>query len=208
MFWKTDQPHGLPRNPFKSCIIPRPIGWISTQDKNGGVNLAPYSYFNGVSDDPPMVMFASGSRDATNPKDTIANAEATGEFVCSMVSWDMRDVMNTTSAEVAPEIDEFKLAGIETAPSQLVKPPRVAGAPIHLECTYLQTFTLPPTSKGHGNAICVGRVIGIHIKDEFLKDGFIDVLKIRPVARLGYMDYTSVDGQFTMLRPTVDAAAD
>ncbi len=208
MFWKTDQPHGLPRNPFKSCIIPRPIGWISTLDKNGGVNLAPYSYFNGVSDDPPMVMFASGSRDATNPKDTIANAEATGEFVCSMVSWDMRDVMNTTSAEVAPEIDEFKLAGIETAPSQLVKPPRVAGAPIHLECTYLQTVTLPPTSRGHGNAICVGRVIGIHIKDEFLKDGFIDVLKIRPVARLGYMDYTSVDGQFTMLRPTVDAAAD
>ncbi len=204
MFWKTDEPHGLPRNPFKSCIIPRPIGWISTLSKDGVPNLAPYSFFNGASDDPPMVMFASGTRDATDPKDTIANAEATGEFVCSMVSWELREPMNVSSASVPPEVDEFALAGLEMEPSVLVKPARVKAAPIHLECTFLQTVTLPKGKNGHGNFICVGRVVGVFINDAYLKDGFVDVQKIRPVSRLGYMDYTSVESVFTMERPNVD----
>ena len=112
MFWNTDQPHGLPHNPFKSCVVPRPIGWISTLDAHGVANLAPYSFFNGVAGDPPMVMFASGGR-RDGQKDSISNAEATGEFVCSMVSWDLRQQMNTSSASVGAEVDEFQLAGLD-----------------------------------------------------------------------------------------------
>jgi len=201
MFWKIGEPHGLPRDPFKSCVIPRPIGWISSLSPDGVANLAPYSFFNGVSGDPPMVMFGSGARDADNPKDTIHNIEQTGEFVCSMVSYELRDEMNETSAGVGPEVDEAAFAGLEMEPSVLVKPMRVKAAPIHLECTYFDTMILPVDRNGAGNAICVGTVVGVHIKDEVLKDGFVDVEKIRPLARLGYMDYTTVDSVFAMGRP-------
>ncbi len=200
MFWKTDEPHGLPHSPFKSCIVPRPIGWISTLDAAGVPNLAPYSFFNGVSADPPMVMFSSGGR-TDGQKDSINNAEATGEFVCSMVSWDLRDQMSTSSAEVPAEVDEFQLAGLEMEPSELVKAPRVKAAPIHLECIYLQTVQLPATANGRGNGMCIGQVIGVHISDHVLKDGMVDIQAFRPVARLGYMDYTSVTEVFEMNRP-------
>ncbi len=200
MFWKTDEPHGLPHNPFKSCVVPRPIGWISTLDADGVANLAPYSFFNGVSGEPPMVMFASGGR-KDGQKDSINNAEATGEFVCSMVSWDLKDQMNTSSAQVPADVDEFQLAGLETEPSQLVKPPRVKAAPIHLECLYHQTVELPQDRHGGGNAICIGSVIGVHISDAVLKDGMVDIHAFRPVARLGYMDYTSVTEVFEIKRP-------
>lgn len=208
MFWNTKEPHGLPRDPFKSCVIPRPIGWISTISPDGVPNLAPYSFFNGVAGDPPMVMFASGMRDRDNPKDTIFNAERTGEFVCSMVSFDLKDAMNESSADVAPDIDEAVYAGIEMEPSVLVKPMRVKASPIHLECVYFNTMDLPADRRGGGNAICVGRVIGVHINDDVLNDGMVDVEKIRPVARLGYMDYTSVDSVFAMMRPKQREAAE
>lgn len=208
MFWNTKEPHGLPRDPFKSCVIPRPIGWISTISPDGVPNLAPYSFFNGVAGDPPMVMFASGMRDKDNPKDTIFNAERTGEFVCSMVSFDLKDVMNESSADVAPDIDEAVYAGIEMEPSVLVKPMRVKASPIHLECVYFNTMELPVDRRGGGNAICVGRVIGVHINDEVLNDGMVDVEKIRPVARLGYMDYTTVDSVFALMRPKQRQAAE
>lgn len=208
MFWKTDEPHGLPRNPFKSCVIPRPIGWISTIGPDGVGNLSPYSFFNGVSGEPPMVMFASGSRGPGVPKDSIYNAEQTGEFVCSMVSYELIDTMNDSSAGYAADVDEAELLGIEMEPSELVKPLRVKAAPIHLECTFIGKMDLPADNNGGGNALCVGRVIGVHIKDEFLKDGMVDVLKIRPVARLGYMDYTSVEDVFTLMRPTMKSAAE
>lgn len=206
MFWNTDEPHGLPHDPFKSCVIPRPIGWISSLSADGVPNLAPYSFFNGVAGDPPMVMFSSGTRDVDNPKDTIANVEQTGEFVCSMVTYDMREVMNDTSAYLEPDIDEAAFAGIEMEPSVLVKPQRVKAAPIHLECTYYQTMELPAEKSGRGNALCVGRVVGIHIRDEVMKDGMIDVSSFRAIARLGYMDYTAVDEIFTIRRPRKDAA--
>lgn len=208
MFWKTDEPHGLPRDPFKSCVIPRPIGWISTIGADGVANLAPYSFFNGVSGDPPMVMFASGARSPDAPKDSIHNAEQTGEFVCSMVSYELKDTMNDTSAAYDAGVDEAAHLGIEMEASELVKPMRVKAAPIHLECTYFGTMDLPVDRNGAGNAICVGRVVGVHIRDEFLKDGFVDVEKIRPVARLGYMDYTSVQEVFTIMRPEVKSAAE
>jgi len=208
MFWKTHEPHGLPHDPFKSCVIPRPIGWISTIGPDGIGNLAPYSFFNGVTGDPPMVMFASGARSADAPKDSIFNAEQSGEFVCSMVSYELMDAMNGTSAAYDPEIDEAGHLGIEMEASELVKPMRVKAAPIHLECTYFNTMELPVDRNGGGNAICVGRVVGVHIRDEFLKDGLIDVQKIRPVARLGYMDYTTVQEVFTLARPSLKPAAE
>ena len=208
MFWHTNEPHGLPRDPFKSCVIPRPIGWISTISLDGVPNLAPYSFFNGVAGDPPMVMFSSGARSADTPKDSIFNAEQTGEFVCSMVSLDLIDAMNDTSAAYGPEIDEAAHAGIEMEASELVKPMRVKASPIHLECKYYQTMELPVDRNGSGNAICVGHVVGVHVRDEVMKDGFIDVLKFRPTARLGYMDYTSVDRTFTLNRPEIKPAAE
>lgn len=208
MFWKTHEPHGLPHDPFKSCVIPRPIGWISTIGPDGVANLAPYSFFNGVTGDPPMVMFASGARAADAPKDSIFNAEQSGEFVCSMVSYELMDAMNGTSAAYDPEIDEASHLGIEMEPSELVRPMRVKAAPIHLECTYFNTMELPVDRHGGGNAICVGRVVGVHIRDAYLKDGMVDVEKIRPVARLGYMDYTSVQEVFTLARPSIKSAAE
>jgi flavin reductase (DIM6/NTAB) family NADH-FMN oxidoreductase RutF len=136
-------------------------------------------------------------------KDSLVNCEATGEFVANLATWELRDQMNQTSAGVGPEVDEFTLAGLETEPAQLVKPPRVKAAPIHLECLYHQTVELPSDIPGTRNAIVLGRVIGVHIKDEVLTDGMVDMTKIKPIARLGYMDYTRVDTVFTMPRPAV-----
>jgi len=204
MFYRTDQPHGLPHNPFKSCVVPRPIGWISSLSAEGAVNLAPYSYFNAICGEPPMVMFSSGGRQPHGPKDSLTNAEATGEFVCNMATWDLRQPMNETSAAHPSEMNEFDAAGLETEPSEMVKPPRVLAAPIHLECVLHQIVELPCETEGERNAMCIGRVVGIHIRDEVLKDGMVDTEKIRPLARLGYQDYTSVQQVVEMVRP--DAA--
>ncbi|RMD63010.1 MAG: flavin reductase family protein [Alphaproteobacteria bacterium] len=208
MFYETARnDHGLPHDPFKSCIVPRPIGWITTLSRSGVVNLAPYSFFNGVASDPPMVMFACLGPEARPSKDTLINCEQTGEFVCNMATWDLREAMNRTSAAVPHGTDEMALAGLESAPSRLVGPPRVKDAPIHLECTVHQIVDLPCTDPGGRNAVVIGRVVGVHIRDDVLSDGRIDMAKVRPIARLGYMDYTSVDHVFTMLRPEVEPAS-
>ena len=203
MFYDTRKgDHGLPRNPFKSCVVPRPIGWISTLDPDGRVNLAPYSFFNGVAGEPPMVMFATNGRKPDGGrKDSVANCEATGEFVANIATWDLREAMNQTSLHVASGVDEAELAGLETLPSSLVKPPRVKASPIHMECLYHQTVDLPSDDPEGRNAIVIGRVIGIHIDDAVLTDGLVDMEKVRPIARLGYMDYTRVDLVFAMKRP-------
>jgi len=201
MFWNTAEPHDLPYNPFKSCVVPRPIGWISTLSENGVPNLAPYSFFNGLSSEPPMVMFSSNGMQPHGPKDTITNVEATGEFVCNMVPWALRDSMNLSCAPLAPGVSEFEHAGLEMEPSELVTPPRVKLAPVHMECTYHQTVELPSDVPGARNAMVIGRVIGIHIKEEYLVDGILDVARIQPLARLGYQDYTRVDNLFPLIRP-------
>ena len=202
MFYETaGNQHGLPHDPFKSCLVPRPIGWISTISPDGVVNLAPYSFFNGVAGEPPMVMFATNGKQPHGAKDSVANAEATGEFVCNMATWELRQEMNRTSAPVPPEEDEFALAGLETEPSELVKPPRVKAAPIHLECVYHTTLDLPCDIEGGRNALCVGHVVGVHIRDEFLIDGKVDIARIKPLARLGYQDYTVVEAVFPLKRP-------
>jgi len=192
----TTNDHGLKHDPFKALIVPRPIGWISTVSMAGVLNLAPYSFFNGVSTDPHIVMFASAGR-----KDSQRNAEETGQFVCNLASWDQREAMNTSSATVGPEIDEFALAGLETEPSRLVKPPRVKGAPAHFECVWLQTVPLSARDGRHTYDLVLGEVIGIHIDDRFVADGMVDTAAMKPIARLGYHDYSVVDEVFTLKRP-------
>ena len=202
MFYETvNNGHGLPHDPFKSCIVPRPIGWISTVDGNGVVNLAPYSFFNGVAGNPPMVMFASNGRQPHGSKDTVTNCEETGEFVVNLAIWSLREQMNQTSAPVPRDIDEIELANLPIASSQLVKPPRVKDSPIHMECRHFQTIDLPCDKTDHRNAIVIGHVVGIHIDDSLLVDGKVDLSRCRPIARLGYMEYARVDYIFTMERP-------
>ena len=201
MFWNTNEPHGLPHNPFKSCVAPRPIGWISSVSADGHINLAPYSFFNAVGSEPPMVMFSSTGVAPRPTKDTVSNIEATGEFVCNMVTWELRNQMNATSAPAPAETNEFELAGLEMEPSTLVKPPRVKAAPIHMECTYVKTIDLPCDTPGGRNVMIIGQVIGIQINDTFLIDGRIDMVEIQPLARMGYQDYSSVEKIFTLNRP-------
>jgi flavin reductase (DIM6/NTAB) family NADH-FMN oxidoreductase RutF len=202
MFYETKDDHGLKRNPFKSLIVPRPIGWISSQDKNGVVNLAPYSFFNGVGSDPPTVMFASeGTHVEGGFKDSATNVGETGEFVCNLATWELREAMNATSAQVAHSVNEFELAGLTPVASRLVKPPRVKESPVHLECTHLKTVELPSNDPERPSQVVFGRVIGIHIDESIITDGMIDMNVFHPIARLGYMDYTMVDNVFTMLRP-------
>ncbi len=205
MFYETaSNDHGLPHDPLKSCIVPRPIGWISTLSRAGVVNLAPYSFFNGVSGDPPMVMFAAAAKSGSL-KDSVVNCQETGEFVVNIATWDLRREMNLSSASVGPEVDEMALAGLASAPSRLVAPPRVEASPIHLECRYHQSVDLPASRSGGANVMVIGRIVGVHIRDDVLTDGMVDVSKFRVIARLGYDDYTAVDSVFTIDRPVAPA---
>lgn len=201
MFYETEKnDHGLEFNPYKSVVIPRPIGWISTLSRDGVVNVAPFSQFNNLGYDPPYVMFSAGSDTRGGErKDSVVNAIETGEFVCNMATYELREQVNITSQSVPADVDEAKLAGLEMAPSRLVKPPRIAASPIHLECVFYQAVVLPGHTRENVAHVVIGKVVGVHIKDEALTaDGRIDVKKIRPIARLGYMDYTVVDTIFTM----------
>ena len=186
--------HGLERDPFTALVSPRPIGWISTLDVNGVVNLAPYSFFNAVSTNPHFVMFSSGGR-----KDSQRNAEETGEFVCSLATYELREAMNRTSRHVESHVDEMALAGLSPAPSTIVAPPRVAESPVAFECRYWRTIDLPGAEgEARTHAIVLGQVVGIHIDDEALVAGKVDVTKLRPIARLGYRDYAVIDEVFEL----------
>ena len=206
MFYQpVNQDHGLSKNPFNSLIIPRPIGWISSIDNEGVVNLAPYSFFNAVCYRPPTVMFASGTgKGSDGMKDTRRNIEATGEFVCNLATWETRNQMNQTSAAVTSDTDEMKLTGLTPVSSKLIKVPRVAEAPVHLECRHLNSIEIPSWEKDNRYFIVLGEVIGIHIRDELItKDGLVDIEKMIPIGRMGYNDYTRIEGNtlFTMIRP-------
>ena len=198
MFYETDKDdHGLAMPPFKSCVVPRPIGWISTLSSDGVPNLAPFSQFTNLTFDPPYIAISINQGYQQNRKDTTNNIEQTGEFVYNMVSSDLKDVMNITAAEFPADVDEFEVAGIEKAPSRLVKPFRVAASPIQFECKYVQTLRLPGNGRVGTVDVIIGRVVAVHIKDEFImEDGKIDIVKIRPLARLGYSDYTIIDSSF------------
>lgn len=194
--------HGLAHDPFKSCVVPRPIGWISTISSKGVHNLAPYSQFQNLTFDPPYVMFAANQNTRGQRKDTVVNVEETGEFVHNMATYDLREAVNQSARDVPPEVDEFELAGVTKASSRFVNPARVAESPIHFECTYYQTLRLPVHGLRGTVDIIIGRVIGIHIKDDVIADnGKLDIVRIRPLARLGYFDYTTVDTVFEMVIP-------
>ena len=204
MFYKvgTHKEHGFRHDPFKAFISPRPIGWISTLSEQGDSNLAPYSFFNAVSSDPPVVFFAGGSkRGIGGPKDSQRNAETTGEFVCSIVSHAQREQMNITSLHLPHGKDEMPEAGLEGEPSVIVKPLRVKGAPVHLECKYLKSIQTPCWSENQENWVVFGEVLGIHVDESIIKNGHVDVTLYQPVSRLGYMDYATVSEIYTMDRP-------
>jgi flavin reductase (DIM6/NTAB) family NADH-FMN oxidoreductase RutF len=201
MFYEPDKDdHGLRYNPYKSIVVPRPIGWISTVSTEGIVNLAPYSQFNNLAYDPPYVMFSAASfPESGRRKDSAKNAADTGEFVVNMATYDLREAVNITSRFVPPEVDEAALAGLEMIPSRLVKPPRVKASPVHLECKFHSSLALPARVRDQVHHLVIGRVVGVHIRDDVLTpEGKLDVAKIRPLARLGYFDYTYVDKVFTM----------
>lgn len=194
--------HGLKHDPFKALVAPRPIGWISTMSSNGVLNLAPYSFFNAIATNPNYVMFTSAER-----KDSLRNIESNGEFTCSLSTWDTRDGMNMSSAPVDYLTDEFALANLETAPSQFVKPPRVARAPAALECKHWKTIELPDVVPGSdkGHFVIIGQVIGIFIDDRFIHEGIVSTAEMRPLARMGYMDYGVItpETSFVLQRPMV-----
>jgi flavin reductase (DIM6/NTAB) family NADH-FMN oxidoreductase RutF len=194
------EPHNLARDPVTSLVVPRPIGWITTITKSGLVNLAPYSFFNLVAGrKQPFVMFSSAGR-----KHTQRNAEIAGEFVFNLATFDLRTEMNQTSAEIDEGVSEPEVAGLAMVPSRFVKPPRVALSPIALECKYNQTVALVGSSgKTADSSIVIGEVVNIHVDDSVIVDGMLDIRRMRPIARLGYMDYCVVDEFFTMLRPVV-----
>lgn len=201
MFYATHEPHGLKYNPFKALIVPRPIGWISTVNKKGVGNLAPYSFFNGIADQPPIVVIGCvGAHADGGLKDTLVNIEDTGEFVVNIVVWELRDQMNQTAAATPRNIDEMRLAGLTPAPSRMVKPPRVAESPVALECRHLQTVDLPSTRSIPNRAV-FGQVVGIYINDDIIRNGVIDMTRFHPLARMGYHDYAVVRDVFTITKP-------
>lgn len=192
--------HGLPHDPFKSCVIPRPIGWISTVDRQGRHNLAPYSQFQNVTFNPPIVMFSANQTTHGERKDSVRNAEETGEFVWNMATYALREAVNKTAEELPHGVDEFAHAGLQRLPSRRVKPHRVALSPIQFECVYLNTLRFPGEPPFGTADVVFGRVVAIHIDDAVLTaEGLIDVLRIQPLARMGYYDYTWVNDKFEMV---------
>lgn len=198
MFYETrDNLHGLPHDPFKAIVSPRPIGWIGTRGADGSVNLAPYSYFNAISDNPKMVMFSSSGR-----KDTLRNVEESRVFTTSMVSRNLAEKMNLTSASLPHGESEFDFAELTMQTGRLVDAPYVGEACAALECRVTEIFEAKALDGApSGSFVVIGQVLGIHIDEAALKDGRLDMASVAPVARLGYMDYADAAETFEMVRP-------
>jgi flavin reductase (DIM6/NTAB) family NADH-FMN oxidoreductase RutF len=188
----------LPHDPFKAMVAPRPIGWISTRSLSGAVNLAPYSFFNAVGGAPPLLAFSS-----EGAKDSAAFAEESGEFVWNMASFALREAMNATAASLPRGQSEFEFAGLETAPCVKVKAPRVAASPCSLECKVTEIIRLKDLSGAPmGNILTIGQVVGVHIGEDFIRDGRFDLVTAQPLLRCGYAgDYATVAALFDMRRP-------
>lgn len=197
MFYEPKNGHGLPHNPSKAIVSPRPIGWISTCDAAGRINLAPYSFFNMLSGDPFLVWFSSDGA-----KDSATNAEQTGEFVANLATGNLAQQVVASSVDAPHGVDEFDDAGLTHAPCRLVRPPRVAEAAAALECKV--TEVLRPRGldgRGGGNIVVIGEVVGVHIDDAMLTNGMFDVVRAGNLSRLGYLDYATVTSVFPMRRP-------
>jgi flavin reductase (DIM6/NTAB) family NADH-FMN oxidoreductase RutF len=198
MFYEVAAGHGLPHDPFKAIVAPRPVGWISTRGARGETNLSPYSFFNAFSDRPPIVGFSSDGE-----KDALAFAQETGEFVVNLATFDLREAMNATSAPLPRGMSEFAHAGLTPAPCRLVRVPRVAESPVALECRYLKTVALDPLEGPARYHLVLGQVVGVHIDDRFLVNGLVDTAAMRPIARAGYHDYfvSTPETKFSIRRP-------
>lgn len=197
-FYEPSSGHGLAHDPFKAIVAPRPIGWISSRDSAGRINLAPYSFFNAVCDHPPMVMFSSSGW-----KDSVSNIKATHEFVWNLVTRELAEQMNLTSASLPHGVNEFEFAGLTPAPSRVVAPPRVADAPAALECRLVEIVQLHDLDGAAlEQFVTIGQVVGVHIDRAYLRDGLFDLLATHPVQRAGYAaDYTEATAGFQMKRP-------
>jgi flavin reductase (DIM6/NTAB) family NADH-FMN oxidoreductase RutF len=189
--------HGLALDPFKAVLVPRPIGWISTVSAAGIANLAPYSFFNAVAEHPHYVCFGSDGR-----KDSLANIEATGEFAVNLATHELRDAMNASAAVVPPHVDEFDLAGLDKAPCHTIRAPRVAASPACFECRLAQIVPLPSDDGHVAHWMVLGRVVGVHIDDRFIRDGRVDTAAMKPLARLGYAEYATIETTWRMRRAT------
>ncbi len=199
MFFKPDERDTdvLPHNPFSALVAPRPVGWISTCSSDGEVNLAPYSFFNAIAYKPPMVIVSSDAW-----KDTLEFASQSGEFVWNMANWDLREQMNLTSAELERGSSEFEFAGLEMAQCRVVKASRVAASPASFECKVARIMPVTDASGNEmKNRLMIGEVVGVHINDQYIRDGRVDTAAIRPIARCGYNDYAVVTELFEMRRP-------
>jgi flavin reductase (DIM6/NTAB) family NADH-FMN oxidoreductase RutF len=198
MFYETSKnDHGLPRDPFKAIVSPRPVGWITSISANGAINLAPYSFFNAVSDDPPIVMFSSDGY-----KDSLSFIAETKEFVCNLATFELRTAMVATSASFPRGINEMAEAGLAPEPSRLIRPPRVAASPAALECKLLQIVALDNLDgQPVDRHVVFGQVVGVHLDERFLKNGRLDTAALQPIARCGYSDYAVVDKVFAVARP-------
>lgn len=198
-FYASEDHHRLAFDPIKAIVAPRPIGWISTLDLEGTANLAPYSFFNIFSSSPQILIFGSEGR-----KDSIRNAEATGEFVWNLATRPLADRMNLTSGSYPPDVDEFEVAGLTPAPCRLVRPPRVAESPAALECKVVDVIQMRAVGGAPlNNFLALGQVVGVHIDARFIKNGMFDTKAAQPIMRAGYRgDYACVGEMFEMLRPS------
>jgi flavin reductase (DIM6/NTAB) family NADH-FMN oxidoreductase RutF len=199
MFYRPEDGHGLPHNPFNAIIAPRPIGWISTRGSDGHDNLAPYSFFNGAAYDPPQVMFSTtGAKpDRLRGKDTLGNIEQTGVFCVNVVEEEGINEMNASAAAFPARTDEFAAARVTKAACKEIACSRVALAPAALECRMTQVVKL----KGAENYVVFGEVVGVHLRDDCLADGKFDIARFGLVARLGYRDYAILRDYFELARP-------
>jgi flavin reductase (DIM6/NTAB) family NADH-FMN oxidoreductase RutF len=189
--------HGLPHDPWTALVTPRPIGWVSTLAADGTPNLAPYSFFNAAATNPPFVMLSSTPR-----KDSLTNIEATGQFAINMVTWDLREAMNASSAALPADVDEFAEVGLEIASCRNISAPCVAASPVVIECELNRIIDLEPRSGLPCTThIVLGEVVGVSIDDAVIRDGRVEASRIRPISRLGYMDYAVVEETFEMFRP-------
>ena len=201
MFYEPKKGHPFSIDPYKSLIFPRPIGWISSISKKGIANLAPFSYFNALADEPPQVMFAAAAAvKPLNKKDTLSNILVTKEFVVNFATTTTRKQMNLSSVEAPQDVDEFLLTKLKKRKSKLVRAPSVADSPVNLECKLLKTLKLKSNTKKYTTMI-IGEVIGIYIKDTFIQKGRVNSVAMRYVARMGYSEYTTVSSRFRMKRP-------
>lgn len=194
MFYSPNkETSGLPFNPFKSCCVPRPIGWVSSISADGIHNLAPFSQFQNITWDPPTIMIAVNSQDNGKPRDTAANILETKEFVWNMATYAQRELIVGSSRDLPPEVDEFEEIGIDYTDAVHVRARRVVGSPVQFECRLIQHTEVPGNAPSARADVLIAEVIGIHIDDEVItEDGRIDILRLQPLARMGYRDYTDI----------------